>query len=79
MTNADKRQAKKPWSGRFGGATDASVEAFMSSLAYDRRLAAYDIRGSRAHARMLAKTGVISAEEAAEIAAGLDQVEAEIS
>ncbi|MDP3940297.1 MAG: argininosuccinate lyase, partial [Deltaproteobacteria bacterium] len=55
---------KKPWGGRFKMDTDRMVEAFTSSLAFDRNLAGADIRGSIAHARMLAKQKIITAKDA---------------
>ncbi|MEF3696012.1 argininosuccinate lyase [Desulfolutivibrio sp.] len=70
--------AVKPWGGRFGQGTDALVEAYTESVSYDRRLWRQDIAGSRAHARMLAKQGVLTAEEADGIVSGLDAVAAEI-
>jgi argininosuccinate lyase len=68
----------KPWGGRFSEPTDAFVEAFTASVEFDRRLYRYDIEGSRAHARMLAKVGVITAEDRDRILAGLDQILEEI-
>ncbi len=59
------------WGGRFRKGTDPLVEEFHSSLSFDRRLYAYDIRGSIAHARMLGRAGIISAEEARTLEAGL--------
>ena len=50
---------KKIWGGRFQDGTDGTVEAFTASEHFDRRLASYDIAGSRAHALMLAAQGVI--------------------
>ncbi len=50
----------KPWGGRFTEATDAFVEAFTASVHFDKRLYKHDIAGSIAHARMLAKVGVLS-------------------
>jgi argininosuccinate lyase len=70
--------AAKLWGGRFGQGTDALVEAYTESVSYDRRLWRQDIAGSKAHARMLAKQGVLTAEEADGIVAGLDAVAAEI-
>ncbi|MDX5332647.1 MAG: argininosuccinate lyase, partial [Gammaproteobacteria bacterium] len=70
----DKQQDDKPWGGRFTEATDAFVEAFTASVDFDRRLYAHDIEGSRAHARMLAKVGVLTEEECAAILEGLDAV-----
>ncbi|NMC49738.1 MAG: argininosuccinate lyase [Desulfovibrio sp.] len=68
----------KPWGGRFGQGTDALVEAYTESVSYDRRLWRQDIAGSKAHARMLARQGILSGEEADGIVAGLDAVAAEI-
>jgi len=70
--------AVKPWGGRFGQGTDALVEAYTESVSYDRRLWRQDIAGSRAHARMLAKQGILTGEEADTIVGGLDAVAAEI-
>ncbi len=68
----------KPWGGRFGEPTDAFVEAFTASVGFDRRLYRHDIAGSRAHARMLARVGVLTDDERDRIVAGLDAVEADI-
>ncbi|NDY42752.1 argininosuccinate lyase [Dissulfurirhabdus thermomarina] len=77
MADKDAKTAK-PWGGRFREATHRSVERFTQSVHYDRRLARHDIAGSRAHARMLARVGVISEAEAAAIVRGLDEILAEI-
>ena len=55
--------AQKPWGGRFEGKTEKSVEDFTTSLSFDRRLARQDIAGSMAHARMLARQGIITPAE----------------
>ncbi len=68
----------KPWGGRFEGATEKSVEEFTSSLHVDRRLYRHDIKGSMAHARMLAKQGILGAQEAEAIVQGLAEIEREI-
>lgn len=68
----------KLWGGRFSESTDAFVEEFTASVHFDRRLYRHDITGSRAHALMLAKCGIISDAECSEIVAGLDKVLAEI-
>ena len=70
----DKQQDDKPWGGRFTETTDAFVEAFTASVDFDRRLYRHDIEGSRAHARMLAKVGVLTEEECAAILEGLEAV-----
>ncbi|HEU6437645.1 MAG TPA: argininosuccinate lyase [Nitratidesulfovibrio sp.] len=69
---------KKMWGGRFRQATAALVEEYTQSVSFDRALYAQDIAGSKAHARMLAKQGVLTADEAARIVEGLDMVLAEI-
>lgn len=69
---------KKMWGGRFSGATATSVEAFTSSIHYDFRLFRHDIRGSQAHARMLARQGLISPEEGEAIVRGLEAIQADI-
>ena len=68
----------KPWGGRFNEPTDAFVEAFTASIQFDQRLYAHDIAGSRAHARMLTKVGVLTEDELGSILQGLDEIEAEI-
>lgn len=68
----------KPWSGRFNEPIDAFVEQFTASVAFDRRLYSQDIRGSIAHARMLAKVGVLSAGECNAIVQGLKSIAQDI-
>ncbi len=68
----------KPWTGRFTAPTDAFVEAFTASVDFDKRLYHYDIMGSIAHARMLAKVGVLEPEECEQIVAGLQDIELDI-
>jgi len=68
----------KPWDGRFSERTDTSVEAFTSSIQIDKRLYAYDIEGSVAHCRMLAKAGVITDQEAGELTEGLWRIKREL-
>ena len=74
-----KPKTTKAWSGRFAAAADPRMEAFTSSLAVDRRLAAYDVRGSRAHCRMLVKQKIIARAEGEKILKGLQAVERELS
>ncbi|MCK4911375.1 MAG: argininosuccinate lyase [Thermodesulfovibrionales bacterium] len=69
---------KKPWSGRFKGATARSVEAFTESVSFDARLAPYDIQGSIAHARMLGQQGIIRKSEAGAIIKGLKEIASEV-
>jgi len=68
----------KPWGGRFSESTDAFVERFTASVSFDQRLALHDIRGSLAHAEMLARAGVLTDEEFGAISAGLSDIRAEI-
>ena len=69
---------KKLWGGRFAESTAASMEAYSESVSYDWQLYAEDIRGSQAHARVLAKQGFLSDDDARLICDGLDKVRAEI-
>ena len=69
---------EKPWSGRFARPTDSAVEAFTASIDVDRRLYAYDIAGSIAHARMLAHVKVLSEKECDAIVQGLESIKSEI-
>ena len=68
----------KMWGGRFGGAPAEIMEEINASIAYDQRLFAQDIAGSRAHCQMLAATGILSDDDAQTILQGLDQIEQEI-
>jgi len=74
MTNS----ANTMWGGRFAAGPDAIMEAINASIGYDRRLAPQDIAGSRAHAAMLAATGIISDKDAEAIREGLLTVLSEI-
>ncbi len=65
---------KKLWAGRFSEPTDAFVEAFTASVEFDQRLAPQDIRGSIAHATMLARQGILSEDERDTIVAGLERI-----
>ncbi len=72
------RTEKKPWGGRFGEPTDREVVAFTASIHDDRRLYRHDIEGSIAHARMLARQGIITKGEAKKIWTGLQAILADI-
>src|SRR5262245_41775076 len=63
---------------RFTAAMDEAAAKLNASVAFDRRLLRHDVRGSQAHARMLASAGLISTEDAEQIATGLGQVADEI-
>jgi len=68
----------KLWGGRFTKDADARAARFTASLAFDRRLYKQDLAGSRAHARMLGKCGILPEADVAAILGGLDRVEQEI-
>ena len=71
--------APKPlWGGRFSAAPTGELERFGASLPFDKRMWRQDIRGSKAHAAMLAHQGVISEQDADEIRAGLDEIAGQI-
>jgi argininosuccinate lyase len=66
------------WGGRFQSGPDVVMEEINASIDFDKRLFAQDIAGSKAHAAMLAKQGIISKSDASEIRKGLDSIQAEI-
>ena len=72
------KDVEKPWGGRFTEPTDAFVEAFTASVTFDKRLYAHDIRGSVAHAQMLAHVGVLTMAESESIIGGLEAIKEEI-
>ncbi len=67
------------WGGRFEKGVDAFTQEFGASLEVDKNMAQQDIRGSRAHARMLAEQGVISKDDQKAIDAGLEDISHQIS
>ncbi len=70
--------SSKLWGGRFTQPTDKFVEEFTASIEFDQRLYRYDIAGSKAHAEMLGRQGIIEPDAAAQIIAGLDAILADI-
>jgi len=80
MTNStrDNQPSNQMWGGRFAAGPDAIMEAINASISFDKRLYAQDIRGSRAHAAMLAATGIVTDSDAAAIREGLLTVLSEI-
>jgi argininosuccinate lyase len=70
--------SQKVWGGVFSEATDRRVEQFTESVSFDRRLFALDIAGSIAHAQMLAKVGLLKADEAEVIEQFLGEIRKEI-
>ncbi|WP_231688359.1 argininosuccinate lyase [Dethiosulfatarculus sandiegensis] len=77
MTEQNKKQ--KQWGGRFQEETHLMMERINASISFDKKMWAQDIRGSRAHASMLAGQGIISAEDNQAIQKGLLQIEKELA
>ena len=69
-----QNQSKKMWEGRFKKALDSRVNDFNSSISFDSRMYREDIMGSTAHAKMLAKQGIISEEDKELIVKGLADI-----
>ena len=72
------KSANKMWGGRFEVSNDDLMVAINASIGFDKAMAPQDIRGSKAHAEMLAKQGIITKADAKEILRGLDTVLSEI-
>jgi argininosuccinate lyase len=72
------KSANKMWGGRFTMSPAEIMEEINASIGFDKALAPYDVRASKAHASMLAAQGIISKDDARKINAGLDRVLAEI-
>jgi argininosuccinate lyase len=70
--------SNKMWGGRFGADPDPIMADINASIDFDRHLYRQDIAASKAHAAMLAKIGIISAQDAKRIAHGLDTILSEI-
>src|SRR5258708_9188202 len=83
MQQDDKPEPKSPagkaWSGRFAEPVDALTQRFNASVAFDRRLAEFDIQASLAHARMLARRAIISNADLADIERGMGLVLVEVT
>jgi argininosuccinate lyase len=73
-----RMSSNRAWAGRFGQATAAALDAINRSISFDLELWPEDIAGSRAHARMLARVGLLTAADATAILDGLDAVEEEL-
>ena len=74
-----QKSSNKLSSARLNEPTDAFVEAFTASVEFDQRMYREDIEGSRAHARMLTKIGILNDDDLAALLKGLDQIETEIA
>src|SRR6187399_2222454 len=70
--------SNKMWGGRFSSGPGAIMEEINASIDFDRHLYRQDIAASKAHAQMLAKQGIITADDAQKIAHGLDTIQSEI-
>ncbi|HYR05523.1 MAG TPA: argininosuccinate lyase [Gallionella sp.] len=71
-------QDKNTWSGRFTEPVAVLVKRYTASVDFDQKLAMFDIRGSRAHAQMLAACSIITPQDLDDIQRGLTQIENEI-
>ena len=71
-------KTNQQWGGRFSEPTDAFVARFTASVTFDQRMYLQDIRGSIAHAKMLAKVGVLTEGERDDIIRGLGEIRVEI-
>ncbi|MGX2970773.1 argininosuccinate lyase [Helicobacter sp. T3_23-1059] len=70
---------QKLWGGRFSADSSALLEEFNASITFDKRLWSYDILGSKAHAKMLCKIGVLSKDECEQIIQGLESIATQIA
>ncbi len=75
---SDDKTSNQMWGGRFASGPAAIMQAINASISFDKALYAQDIQGSLAHAEMLAETGIISREDQAKIAHGLNTISGEI-
>jgi len=75
----DPKVSNQMWGGRFASGPAAIMEEINASIDFDRKLFGQDIRGSLAHAAMLAKTGIISADDCDKITHGLNTILSEIT
>ena len=75
---ADTTSSNTMWGGRFASGPDAIMTAINASIDFDKRLAAQDVAASQAHAAMLGAQGIIAADDATAIRAGLSAVLEEI-
>ena len=75
---SNKKDTNQAWGGRFSEATDDFVAKFTASIEFDQKLALHDIKGSVAHAEMLASIGILSTEELETIKKGFDAIKASV-
>ncbi|RCV53031.1 argininosuccinate lyase [Marinitenerispora sediminis] len=79
MTNPQQPEVTRLWGGRFAGGPSEALARLSLSTHFDWRLARHDIAGSRAHARVLHAAGLLTADELAQMLAGLDRLEADVA
>ena len=79
MAQEKQTDGTQPWSGRFNEPVAELVKRFTASVGFDQRLAAFDIDGSLAHAKMLRAADILSAADLTAIEQGLAQIRAEIN
>ncbi len=81
MSDAQKPSGEptRLWGGRFSGGPSEALAALSASVHFDWRLASYDIAGSRAHARVLRRAGLLTEDELTRMLAGLDQLAADVA
>ncbi|MDR2208731.1 MAG: argininosuccinate lyase [Azoarcus sp.] len=77
--NNPSPESTKTWSGRFSEPVSELVKRYTASVFFDHRMAMQDIQGSLAHARMLARQGILSGEDLADIERGMAQIADEIA
>ncbi|MGW0658821.1 argininosuccinate lyase [Streptodolium elevatio] len=77
MTN--EQETTRLWGGRFSDGPSEALTKLSASVHFDWRLAPYDIAGSRAHARVLHKAGLLADDELARMLEGLDRLEADVA
>ena len=73
-----KKEKNQSWGGRFNEETDNFVAQFTASIDFDHKLAIHDIKGSLAHAEMLASIGILSFKELTDIKNGFDEIQSAI-
>ncbi len=77
--NNSSKPANKMWGGHYEYAPDEVLQKINASISFDKKLYKQDIQGSIAHAKMLAKTGILSKTDVEKIVKGLQQIESEIN
>jgi argininosuccinate lyase len=79
VTEANEGSSTRLWGGRFGGGPSAAMAALSKSTDVDWRLAPYDLAGSRAHARVLERAGLLTVDELAKMIGALTELSAEVA